>query len=51
MTMTKDDAIIVRIPKATKRKLQEMAKKEQRSLSNLIVVLLTQSIETKREAA
>lgn len=43
--MKQDDAVFVRIPKALKKKLQEMAKGEQRNLSNFILVKLTEAVE------
>jgi hypothetical protein len=55
MVSTKEAAsVTVRVPKATKEKLIRLAQKEQRSLSNLVVLILNSGIQersAKRETA
>ena len=43
----KDTTITIRISKVLKDKLEQMANKESRSLSNYIIYLLTKSLEKK----
>ena len=48
--MSKDNAVIaVRIPKEVKEKLEQMAKKEKRSLSNYISLMIDEHIEKSQK--
>ncbi len=49
--VSKEEVIAVRVPKATKKKLMELARLEQRTLSNLVNVMLAESLEDRMKKA
>lgn len=48
MASIKEQTVTCRVPEATKRKLAKMAKEEQRTLSNLMAMLLESAIQTRQ---
>jgi uncharacterized protein (DUF1778 family) len=50
-TTLKEEILTVRIPKDLKEKLGEAARMDQRTLSNLVVVILTKGLEDRLKKA
>ncbi len=50
-TAKEHTTVSLRMPKTLRKQLMELAKQEQRSLSNQIIVILGRALESKREAA